>query len=173
MPTEVLEKNDVRLNAAAGKYLTFLLGGESYGVPVLKIREIIRLVPITPVPQMPDHLRGVINLRGKIIPIVDLHVKFGLASRAEGSERVCIVVVQVKTRPGTEIQLGLLVDNVEEVAQIAQAEIENAPEFGGSINTHYILGIAKLKNRVAILLDIDRVLAEEELAVASKSAAQT
>lgn len=156
MASEILASSGTQ-SALAGKYLTFKLGHESYGVPVLKVREIIRLVEVTPVPRMPEHVKGVINLRGKIIPVVDLHVKFCTAGSA-ASERTCIVVVQVRGLSTAAIHLGLLVDDVEEVAQIAATDIEEAPEFGAEINTEYILGMAKLKSRVAILLDIDRVL---------------
>jgi purine-binding chemotaxis protein CheW len=141
--------------------LTFVLGRETYGLQVLRVREIIRLTDITPVPQMPPHVRGVINLRGKIIPVVDLRVRFGLAS-AEASERTCIVVVQVAAGGGVPIQLGLLVDDVQEVTQISGADIEQTPEFGTEVNTEYILGIAKLKGHVAILLDIDKALTTAE-----------
>jgi purine-binding chemotaxis protein CheW len=153
----------------AGKYLTFKLGPESYGIPVLKIREIIRQTAITPVPQMPPHVKGVINLRGKIIPVADLHAKFGLPL-VEASERTCIVVAQVRTAAGTPIQLGLLVDDVEEVTQIGAAELEEAPEFGAALSTEYLLGMAKLKGRVAILLDIDRVLTSESGALVPRPA---
>ena len=136
-PDDVL-KPSTAIHAAAGKYLTFHLGQEVYGVPVLKIREIIRLVAIMPVPQMPAYIKGVINLRGKVIPIVDLCVKLGLGSR-DGSERMCIIVVQVQSVAGTEIQFGLLVDAVEEVAQIGESEIEETPEFGSQASTDSIL----------------------------------
>lgn len=152
-------------NSAAGKYLTFSLGRETYGLPVLRIREIIRLTAITPMPQMPTYIKGVINLRGKIIPVVDLRVKFGFAAR-EDSERTCIVVVQVRSAVGSQIQLGLLVDDVEEVSQISGTDIEATPEFGSQVSTEYILGIAKLKGRVAILLDIDKALIGESAALA-------
>ncbi len=145
---------------AAGKYLTFSLGSETYGLEVLRVREIIRVTDITPVPQMPPHFRGVINLRGKIIPVVDLRVRFGLAA-AQGSERACIVVVQVSPAGRLQILLGLLVDGVQEVAQINSADIEEAPQFGTQVDMEFILGIAKLKGRVAILLDIDKALTLE------------
>jgi purine-binding chemotaxis protein CheW len=146
----------------AGKYLTFNLGAECYGVPVLKVREIIRLTDITPVPQMPDHVRGVINLRGKIIPVIDLQVKLGLDICAE-SDRSCIVVVQVRGAAGGNIQLGLLVGGVQEVVQISGDDIDEAPEFGFQVGSLYILGIAKLKTGVALLLDIDGALSGDSL----------
>ena len=141
----------------AGKYLTFTLGHESYGIDVLKVREIIRQTNITAVPQMPAHVRGVINLRGKIIPVIDLRLKFGFAEAAS-TDQTCIIVVQVKLPDGKASQMGLVVDGVEEVANIAGADIEETPDFGGQICTDYILGMAKVKNAVKALLDIDGVV---------------
>jgi purine-binding chemotaxis protein CheW len=141
----------------AGKYLTFILGGESYAIPVLKVREIIRLTSITTVPQMPDYIRGVINLRGKIIPVMDLRLRFGFAGAAS-AEQNCIVVVQVKNPAGQATAMGLVVDAVEEVAQLAAADIEETPDFGAQVDTEYILGMAKIKGVVKALLDIDRVI---------------
>ena len=165
MPTAELAATAVREHAAAGKYLTFSLDRETYGLPVLRVREIIRLTDITPVPQMPPHIRGVINLRGKIIPVVDLRVRFGFAA-SQASERTCIVVVQVAGGLGGQMQLGLIVDDVQEVTQIAGSDIEQPPEFGAQVNTDAILGIAKLKGRVAVLLDINKALASESVALA-------
>jgi purine-binding chemotaxis protein CheW len=144
---------------SAGKYLTVVLESEAYGVAVLKVREIIRLQKITPVPQMPDYVKGVINLRGRVIPVIDLRLKFGL--KAEIAERTCIVVVQVKLPSGQNLQMGLIVDSVEEVVTLAQNEIEPTPDFGTRIDTSYILGMAKVKGVVKTLLDIDRVVAPE------------
>ena len=143
----------------AGKYLTVALDNESYGVAVLKVREIIRMQKITPVPQMPEFVRGVINLRGRVIPIIDLRVKFGL--KAVFADRTCIVVVQVKLPAGQIVQMGLIVDSVEEVVNLSAAEIEPTPDFGTRIDTGYILGMAKIKGAVKTLLDIDRVVAPE------------
>lgn len=156
----------------AGKYLTFALGHESYGIPVLKVREIIKRLPVTGVPQLPAYVQGVINLRGKIIPIVDLRTKFGLTP-AEASARNCIVVVQVRTQPRTQIAMGLVVDGVEEVANIAPSEIEEPPDFGAVVDTAYILGMAKIKGAVKALLDIDRVLASPCLAAAGNIAGES
>ncbi len=150
---------DSRSAAAAGKYLTVVLDEEAYGIAVLKVREIIRMQKITPVPQMPEFVRGVINLRGRVIPVVDLRLKFGL--KAEFTERTCIVVVQVRLSAESSIQMGLVVDNVEEVVPVPAAEIEPTPEFGTRIDTGYILGMAKVKGQVKTLLDIDRVVAPE------------
>lgn len=146
----------------AGKYLTFTLHNESYGIDVLKVREIIRLTTITVVPQMPAYVRGVINLRGKIIPVMDLRLKFGF-SEATSTEHTCIIVVQVKLPDGKPAQMGLVVDGVEEVANIAGADIEETPDFGGQIDTDYIVGMAKIKGAVKTLLDIDGVVGSETL----------
>ena len=142
----------------AGKYLTVVLENEAYGIGVLKVREIIRMQKITPVPQMPAFVKGVINLRGRVIPIVDMRVKFGL--KAEFAERTCIVVVQVKLSDHT-VQMGLIVDSVEEVVNLSGTDIEPTPDFGTRIDTGYILGMAKIKGAVKTLLDIDRVVSPE------------
>lgn len=157
--------------AAAGKYLTFTLGRESYGVAVLKVREIIRLADITAVPQMPEYVKGVINLRGKIIPVVDLRLKFNLAN-AQTSDSTCIVVVQIQSGSGIKTQMGLIVDAVEEVANINASDIEDTPDFGSVLDTEYILGMAKMKGGVKTLLDIDRVLTASALERVVKSVAQ-
>lgn len=141
----------------AGKYLTFTLEHESYGIDVLQVREIIRLTDITAVPQMPDYVRGVINLRGKIIPVIDLRLRFGFAD-VKNTDLTCIIVVQVKLPDGKATQMGLIVDGVEEVINISSGDIEETPDFGAKIETNYILGMAKVKGAVKTLLNIDRVL---------------
>ncbi len=150
----------------AGKYLTFVLGHESYGIDVLKIREIIRQSDITVVPQMPEYIRGVINLRGKIIPVIDLRLKFGLPQAAT-TERTCIVVVQVQSASTNRILMGLVVDDVEEVLNIGAADIEDTPDFGTQLDTAYLLGMAKIKARVVALLDIDQAVGVANIAAAS------
>jgi purine-binding chemotaxis protein CheW len=157
-----LEPASEAVRSLTGKYLTFVLGHESYGIAVLTIREIIRMVDITSVPQMPSHVMGVINLRGKVIPIIDLRIKFQLTSR-ETTERTCIIVVQVKTAAGGRSLMGLIVDAVEEVLSISASDIEAAPDFGTDLETDYILGMAKIKGKVKTLLDIDRVVAAEAI----------
>jgi purine-binding chemotaxis protein CheW len=145
--------------ALAGKYLTVVLENEAYGIAVLKVREIIRLQKITAVPQMPQYVKGVINLRGRVIPVIDLRVKFGLA--AEFADRTCIVVVQVRLPSDQTVQMGLIVDSVEEVVTIATEDIEPTPEFGARVDTGYLLGMAKVKGAVKTLLDIDRIIAAD------------
>jgi purine-binding chemotaxis protein CheW len=140
----------------AGKYLTFFLAGEEYGLEILKVSEIIGLQPITRVPRMPDFVRGVINLRGKVIPITDLRRKFGMTT--DDASDSCIIVVQMKG-----VQTGIVVDRVSEVVAIAEGDIEDAPSFGAGIRTEFLLGIGKAGGRVKLLLDIDKVLATSEL----------
>ena len=148
-------------SSLAGKYLTVVLDNEAYGIAVLKVREIIRLQKITPVPQMPEFVKGVINLRGRVIPVIDLRVQFGL--KAEMAERTCIVVVQVRVNTGANVQMGLIVDSVEEVVNLAGNEIEPTPDFGTRIDTSYLLGLAKVKGVVKTLLDIDRVVSPDAM----------
>jgi purine-binding chemotaxis protein CheW len=149
--------------AAPGKYLTFTLGGESYGVPVLAVRQIIRICPITPVATMPPHVRGVINLRGKVIPVVDLRLRFGLPATAE-HDRTCIVITQVAAASGGTRPYGVIVDGVDEVAHFAAADIEPAPDFGGAIDARFITGMAKAASGVKVLVDLDLIAAAESLA---------
>jgi purine-binding chemotaxis protein CheW len=145
--------------ALAGKYLTFSLGAEEYGLPVLKVREIIKVMDITPVPQVPAHVRGVINLRGKVIPVIDLRAKFGLPAQ-DYTERTCIIVVDVALKR-ERVMLGVVVDAVSEVLNITAGEIDQTPQFGDQVTTDYMLGLAKVKNTVKILLDLDTVLGAE------------
>ena len=142
--------------------MTFRLGRESYGLTVLGVREIIRLCPITPVPKMPAYIKGVINLRGKVIPILDLRAKFQLSTDGYG-ERACIIIVQVGAPPATVMLMGAIVDAVEEVVQLSEAELEPPPDFGGSPKTDYILGMATIHGGVKTLLDLDRVFLTEGL----------
>ena len=144
-----------------GKYLTFRLGPEEFGARVDTVREIMGVQEITAVPQTPDYLKGVINLRGKVIPVVDLRLKFGLEA-IEYTQRTCIIVVQVRGEIGT-IQVGLVVDTVSEVLNLAGSDIENTPDFGAQLTTPFILGMAKVKGKVKILLDIDRVVSAQEI----------
>lgn len=155
----------------AGKYLTIGLANEAYGIAVLKVREIIRMLKITTVPQLPPYVKGVINLRGRVIPIVDLRVKFGL--EAAFTERTCIVVVQVRPANSQPVQMGLIVDCVEEVVTLTDQEIEPTPEFGCRIDTSYLLGLAKVKGQIKTLLDIDKVVAPEAVQQIASAAQAT
>jgi purine-binding chemotaxis protein CheW len=144
-----------------GKYLTFSLAGEEYGIGILIVKEIIGMMTITSVPQTPGYVKGVINLRGKVIPVIDLRAKFGLESIGY-TERTCIIVVDIKGNIGA-IQVGIVVDSVSEVLNIKSGEIEETPTFGSRLETDYILGMAKMGGGVKILLDIDRVLCERDI----------
>lgn len=152
----------------AGKYLTFRLGGEEYGLQILKVQEIIRMQAVTRVPRTPDYLRGVINLRGKVIPVVDLRRKFGLEDQ-EDTERTCIIVVQV-IHSGSTVTMGTIIDEVREVLDIGAENIEETPSFGANIDAEFILGIGKIGPSVKILLDIDRVLSVAEITTIKNAA---
>jgi purine-binding chemotaxis protein CheW len=158
MATQLQEAPKREMERLAGKYLTFSLAPQGYGIDVLRIREIIRLVDITTVPQMPSCVRGVINLRGKIIPVIDLRLRLGFEA-AKSTEQTCVVVVLARLAEGKTAQMGLVVDAVEEVTNIGAGDIEETPEFGSDLTTNCILGMAKIKGAVKALLDIDRVLA--------------
>lgn len=145
----------------AGKYLAFHLGNEEYGIQVMKVREIIGVQDITSVPRTPDYLRGVINLRGKVIPVVDLRRKFGLEP-VEFTQRTCIIVVQVAAEAGS-MMVGIVVDGVSEVLNLAAGDIEDTPDFGEGTQTPYLLGMAKSKGKVKILLNIDEVLTQPKV----------
>jgi purine-binding chemotaxis protein CheW len=144
------------------------LADEEYGIGILKIKEIIGMMPITTVPQTPEFVKGVINLRGKVIPVIDLRLRFGMDS-IDYTERTCIIVVEIDGLTGT-VQIGIVVDSVSEVLNIKGEEIEETPTFGAKLNTNYLLGMAKMEGDVKILLDIDRVLSDEEIAVLEKAA---
>lgn len=141
-----------------GKYLTFTLGKEEYGIGILKVREIIGVMEITAVPHTPHYIKGVINLRGRVIPIMDLRLKFGLEP-VEYNERTCIIVVEIRGKTGP-VQVGMVVDSVSEVLNVTGQEIEPPPALGISADTENILGMAKVKNEVKILLDVDKVIGE-------------
>ncbi len=148
-------------DARAGKYLTFQLANEEFGIRVLKVREIMGLQEITSVPQTPGHVKGVINLRGKVVPVIDLRLKFALPA-AEYTQRTCIIVTQVQGE-SAPVMIGIVVDGVSEVLNLTAQEIEDTPDFGEGAGVRYLLGMAKVKGRVKILLDIDQVLATQEL----------
>lgn len=162
---EELAKKAEQLNQAIvnkeGKYLTFALAHEEYGLEILKVREIIGYMNITAVPQTPHHVKGVINLRGQVIPVVDLRSKFGMET-AEITEESCIIVVEI-AQGNCNFQTGIIVDHVQEVLDILGTDIEDTPQFGSSVNTDFILGMGKIGNTVKILLDIDKVLAGDNL----------
>jgi purine-binding chemotaxis protein CheW len=142
------------------QYLTFLLGREEYGVEILKVQEIRGYSPITPIPNTPPHIKGVMNLRGTIIPVVDLRRKLAMPA-TEYSPFTVIIVVTVGTR-----MTGLIVDGVSDVLNIAPTDIQPTPDFGGQVDARFIDGMARAGDKLVVLLDIDRVLAGDEIAVA-------
>jgi len=156
------EQNVAKSDPRAGKYLVFHLGQEEFGIQVQKVREIMGVLDITQVPQTPPHVKGVINLRGKVIPVIDLRLKFMMPAK-EYTHRTCIIVVQVCGDRGTML-MGIVVDGVAEVVQVAGADVEDTPTFGKEVEVPYVMGLAKLKGKVKILLDIDQVMTARELA---------
>ena len=144
-----------------GKYLSFRVGEEEYGIPIKKVIEILSMMDITHIPHTPDYVKGVINLRGKIIPVMDLRLKFGL-SQQEYTERTCIIVVDVDTPKGKAL-MSIAVDFVSEVIDVSAGDISEAPDFGQAVKTDYILGIAKFQNKIKILLSIEKVLNDENI----------
>jgi len=168
MDESKLAENQVKDSSnREGKYLTFSLSGEEYGIGIRKVREIIGMMTVTYVPQTPYYIKGVINLRGKVIPIVDLRLKFGMEAM-DYTERTCIIVVEIAEESKT-IVMGLVVDSVSEVANIREGDVDDTPAFGNAIDTNYILGMAKIGGSVKILLDIDRVFGSEEIADVNKT----
>ncbi|GMT42412.1 MAG: chemotaxis protein CheW [bacterium] len=164
-----VEKTDVRnidftdSDGKEGKYLTFILGKEEYGLEILKVREIISVMEITEVPQVPPFIKGVINLRGKVIPVIDLRLKFDMPP-IDYTRETCIIVVNV-----SDLLLGIVVDTVAEVLDIGEKEIDPPPSFGTTVKTDFILGMGKIKGKVKILLDIDKVLSVDELDIVAQA----
>jgi len=140
------------MSAHEGKYLTFVLCSEEYGIEILKVKEIMGLMDITPVPQSPQYVKGVINLRGQVIPVVDLRLKFGFEEK-EYTKETCIIVVEV-----SDTLTGIIVDTVSEVLDVSGEMLEPTPHFSEDVRTDYFLGVAKSKEKVTILLDIEKVL---------------
>lgn len=164
MPQSIISTTEpvgAQTDSRAGKYLTFHLANEEFGIRVLKVREIMGLLEITAVPQMPCHVKGVINLRGKVVPVIDLRLKFGLPAE-EYTQRTCIIVTQVQGESST-LPMGIVVDGVSEVLNLTAPEIEDTPDFGEDLAGKYLLGMAKVKGKVKILLDIDKVMSTGEI----------
>ena len=158
---ETIDQSAQVIQERDGKYLTFSLSGEEYGISILKIKEIIGMMPITTVPQTPEFVKGVINLRGKVIPVIDLRLRF-MMKGIDYTERTCIIVVEIEGASGT-VMIGIVVDSVSEVLNIKSEDIEDTPAFGTRLNTEYILGMAKIEGSVKILLDINSVLSSGEI----------
>ncbi|MCP4687278.1 MAG: purine-binding chemotaxis protein CheW [Desulfobacterales bacterium] len=165
--TKTMDQAVKAMGDREGKYLTFTLADEEYGIGILKIKEIIGMMPVTSVPQTPEFVKGVINLRGKVIPVMDLRLRFGMES-IDYTDRTCIIVVEIESETGT-ILIGIVVDSVSEVLNIKAEDTEDAPAFGARLNTDYILGMAKTEGGVKILLDIDKVLSAEEVAALGRA----
>ncbi len=144
-----------------GKYLTFALGNEEYGLQIMKVREIIGWMEITAVPRLPAHVKGVINLRGRVIPVIDLRAKFAMPAIVRTTD-TCIIVVEIE-HDGRRVNTGLVVDRVSEVLNIPADQIEEAPTFDASVRCDFLLGLGKVGQRVKILLDIDKVLSTAEV----------
>jgi purine-binding chemotaxis protein CheW len=161
--TKTMDQAVRAITIKTGKYLTFSLNEEEYGIGILKVKEIIGMMSITSVPRTPAFVKGVINLRGKVIPVVDLRLKFTMES-IPYTDRTCIIVVEIDTLSET-VLIGIVVDAVSEVLNINGHDIEETPAFGTSLDTEYILGMAKMEGGVKILLDIDKVLSTDEISV--------
>jgi purine-binding chemotaxis protein CheW len=164
----ITDRNSNQTNSAAkganeNKFLSFCLGNEHYGVEILRVREIIGLLAITPLPQTPGYVKGVMNLRGRIIPVIDLRLRFGLPS-TEATKETCIIVLETSEQDGSQTVMGAIVDSVREVQDIAPAAIEPPPEFGCEIPLRYILGMGKVKDKVVVLLEIAEVIGVRERA---------
>jgi len=165
---ETMDSAVKAMTIKTGKYLTFILAQEEYGIGILKVKEIIGMMAITTIPRTPKFVKGVINLRGKVIPIIDLRLKFKMEA-IPYSERTCIIVVEIDSDAST-VLIGIVVDAVSEVLNIREDEIEETPKFGTNLNTEYILGMAKIQKGVKILLNIDQVLSAEEINTLKKTA---
>ncbi len=164
--TSVVENSDIG-QKLAGKYLTFSLGEEEYGLEILKVQEIIQMQKVTKVPKAPDFVRGVINLRGKVIPVIELRNKFGMES-VEDTEKTCIIVVLIQQAGDNAVIMGISIDAVKEVMDVGAGEIEETPSFSASSETDFIMGVGKVGETVKMLLDIDKVLSATELSSISK-----
>jgi purine-binding chemotaxis protein CheW len=158
-------------NTRHNKYLTFMLANEGYGIDIQKVREINEMMPITPIPETPAYMKGIINLRGKIIPVIDLRERFGMAVTAgSGDNRNCIIVAEIQNEAAKH-STGLIVDAVSEVCEIKPEQIEENVVLGSNVRSDYIRGIAKVNNQVKVLLNIDKVLSAEEVATIHEAAA--
>jgi purine-binding chemotaxis protein CheW len=164
--TPVKENQSIKADPRAGKYLTFFLANEEYGVEILKVQEIIGRMPITPVPLTSKYILGVINLRGKIHPIMDLKIKFGM-DQTQITDETCIIVIKTAS-----LMMGILVDKVSEVMNVASGDIEDTPSFGADVNPEYLLGVGKTGGRVRLLLDIEKVITSSDI-IHMKKVAET
>ena len=163
----MIDRNETVSHESRGanenKFLSFCLGTEHYGVEILRVREIIGLLAVTPLPQTPSYVKGVMNLRGRIIPVIDLRLRFALPA-AEATKETCIVVLEATEQDGTQTVMGAIVDSVREVQDNTKYAIEPSPEFGCEIPLRYILGMGKVKDKVIVLLEIAEVIGMRERA---------
>lgn len=157
---------DIPGEGHAVKFLSFRLGSEEFGIEILRVVEIIAIMQVTEVPRMPEFIRGVINLRGKIIPVFDLRLKFGMPMKAY-NERTCIILAQME-HEGALIATGIIVDEVSEVLPINREAWEDTPVFGAGIDARFLLGVGKIDERVILLLDVDRILTQTEIGLVSQ-----
>jgi len=167
--TDVAEKTDQKESCSmdkAGKYLTFKLASEEYGLEIIKVQEIIGMIDVTRVPQTPKFIRGVINLRGQVIPVIDLRLKFGMKA-IEDTALSCIIVVEV-IQDSQKVTMGIIVDEVSEVMDIKGEEVSPPPEFGASLDTDFILGMGKAHEKLVVLLDVCKALSAEEVVLVDK-----
>jgi len=160
-PVELMDQAVKQMADRQGKYLTFTIADEEYGIGILKIKEIIGMMSFTTVPRTPAYVKGVINLRGKVIPVVDLRLRFDMPA-IEYTDRTCIIMVEIKTGNGV-VLIGIVVDSVSEVLNIKAEDIEDTPAFGTHLDTSFILGMARIEKSVKILLDVDRLLSGEDV----------
>jgi purine-binding chemotaxis protein CheW len=156
-----IEETHLKSEQRTGKYLTFSMADEDYGIGILSVREIIGIMPITTVPHTPEFIKGVINLRGKVIPVIDLRLRFGI-EEIDYTEETCIIVVEIQRQEG-QIVIGIIVDSVSEVLPIQGSQIEDAPTFGTQSEMDFILGMARIEEGVKILLDTGRFLSGEDI----------
>jgi len=159
----------VASRAQAGKYLTFDLADEHYGLEIMRVQEIVGIMPVTRVPRLPAFVAGVVNLRGRVIPVVDLRLAFGLPG-VEATERSCIIVVRIERESGSSVVMGVIVDEVSDVAYLADDAIEETPEFTSDVDTSFIKGVGRIEQRVLLLLDIDRVWSGSEMEFVGRAA---
>lgn len=165
--TNIMNQAIQAVSGKEGKYLTFTMAKEEYGIGILKIKEIIGMMPITTIPRTPEFVKGVINLRGKVIPVIDLRLKFSMEAM-DYTDRTCIIVVEIGIESGM-VMIGIVVDSVSEVLNVRNEDVAETPTFGTKLDTDYILGMAKIEGGVKILLDIDKVLSTEEIQAIEKT----
>lgn len=157
MPEEIVENIGILEDTQKGKYLTFTIGNEDYGIEISYVTEIIGIQEITQIPELPNYLKGIINLRGKIIPVMDVRLRFKKES-IEYNDRTCIIVIDIKN-----ISIGLIVDTVSEVSNIEEENIVPPPDIKTGFHNRYVKGIGKIDEQVKLLLDCEKILSEEEL----------